>query len=124
MTRVSGTQHWPTRQYCTQHLKQQMCADFSAAEVVFATIGGLRGAISLILAQMVVTEQGPEHKKGQRITAEARQAAPHLAGWSPWLASPALALVGDEAACHASAPCTADHGCLCRWCCGRLEWWC
>lgn len=34
-------------------------ADFSTAEVVFSSIGGLRGAISLILAQMVVTEHRP-----------------------------------------------------------------
>ena len=45
--------------------------DFSTAEVVFSAIGGLRGAISLILAQSVVTEHRPgETDKNARVTAQ------------------------------------------------------
>ena len=46
----------------------------SPGEVVFATIGGLRGAISLILAQMVVTEQNPDpnNPEQQRVTAQVK----------------------------------------------------
>ena len=52
-------------------LTLELLADLSFAEVIFATVGGLRGAISLILAQMVVTEQAPEHHPNKRVTAEA-----------------------------------------------------
>ena len=48
----------------------RMDAAFSAAEVIFATIGGLRGAISLILAQAVITEQAPERGEDKHINAE------------------------------------------------------
>jgi NhaP-type Na+/H+ and K+/H+ antiporter len=43
----------------------------SPQEVIFTTMGGLRGAVSLILAQMVVTEQNPK-SENQRVTAEVR----------------------------------------------------
>ena len=88
-----------------QLLRPQLCADFSAAEVIFATIGGLRGAISLILAQMVVTEQGPEHKKGQRITAEVCQAGPKAVPLPEGLQTLAR-LTCSGAACRSSrTPC-------------------
>ncbi len=52
----------------------------SWAEIVFATIGGLRGAVSLILAQVVVTEQNPDPTlQDRKVTAEVRAelSAPH-----------------------------------------------
>lgn len=46
-------------------------AEMSWAEIVFATIGGLRGAVSLILAQVVVTEQNPDPSmQDRKVTAE------------------------------------------------------
>lgn len=44
----------------------------SAGEIVFSTVGGLRGAISLILAQMLVTQlsPNPEAKDQQRVIAQ------------------------------------------------------
>ena len=44
----------------------------SLGEVVFATVGGLRGAISLVLAQVLVTQANPnpEQKDQQRVTAQ------------------------------------------------------
>ena len=46
----------------------------SPGEVVFATVGGLRGAISLVLAQVLVTQANPnpEQKDQQRVTAQVR----------------------------------------------------
>jgi NhaP-type Na+/H+ or K+/H+ antiporter len=46
----------------------------TVTEVIFATVGGLRGAVSLILAQMVVTEQNPR-SENQKVTAEVRSPA-------------------------------------------------
>ena len=44
----------------------------SAGEILFSTVGGLRGAISLILAQMLVTQSqpNPEQKDQQRVQAQ------------------------------------------------------
>lgn len=43
------------------------------SEILFATIGGLRGAVSLILTQVVVTEQNPDPTLANRkVTAEVR----------------------------------------------------
>lgn len=44
----------------------------SAGEILFSTVGGLRGAISLILAQMLVTQSHPnaEQKLQQRVQAQ------------------------------------------------------
>lgn len=39
--------------------------------ILFATFGGLRGAVSLILAQMVVTEQDTG-KENRKVTAQVR----------------------------------------------------
>lgn len=46
----------------------------SAGEILFSTVGGLRGAISLILAQMLVTQSHPnaEQKVQQRVQAQVR----------------------------------------------------
>lgn len=46
----------------------------SAGEILFSTVGGLRGAISLILAQMLVTQShpNPEQKDQQRVQAQVR----------------------------------------------------
>ena len=43
-------------------------------EVIFTTFGGLRGAVSLILAQAAVAEDKDAGVKAQRITA---QVSPH-----------------------------------------------
>ena len=50
----------------------------SLGEVVFATVGGLRGAISLVLAQVLVTQANPnpEQKDQQRVTAQVRPQSP------------------------------------------------
>lgn len=48
----------------------------SAGEIIFSTIGGLRGAVSLILAQMLVTQSTPnpvEQKDQQRVQAQVNQ---------------------------------------------------
>lgn len=43
------------------------------SEILFTTIGGLRGAVSLILTQVVVTEQNPDPTLANRkVTAEVR----------------------------------------------------
>ena len=44
----------------------------SAGEILFSTVGGLRGAISLILAQMLVTQSqpNPEQRDQQRVQAQ------------------------------------------------------
>lgn len=40
-------------------------------EITFATFGGLRGAVSLILAQVVVTEQAPHSDlQNRKVTAQ------------------------------------------------------
>ena len=44
-------------------------AAMSWSEIIFTTVGGLRGAISLILVQQVVTESTPG-QEGQKVTAE------------------------------------------------------
>lgn len=50
----------------------------SWAEIVFATIGGLRGAVSLILAQVVVTEQNPDPSmQDRKVTAEVSASSPN-----------------------------------------------
>ena len=50
---------------------RRLHTDLSSAEVVFSAIGGLRGAISLILAQMVVTEHRPgEASQNSRVIAQ------------------------------------------------------
>jgi len=46
-------------------------AAMSWSEIVFTTVGGLRGAISLILVQQVVTESSPG-QEDQKVNAEAR----------------------------------------------------
>jgi hypothetical protein len=56
-----------------------LLAEMSLAEIVFATIGGLRGAVSLILAQVVVTEQNPDPTlESRKVTAEVPTLAPCL----------------------------------------------
>jgi NhaP-type Na+/H+ or K+/H+ antiporter len=46
-------------------------AEMSWPEIVFATVGGLRGAVSLILTQAVVTEQAPNPSlENQKVTAQ------------------------------------------------------
>ncbi len=48
-------------------------AEMTMSEILFATIGGLRGAVSLILTQVVVTEQNPDPTLANRaVTAEVR----------------------------------------------------
>ena len=50
-------------------------ADMSWPEIIFTTFGGLRGAVSLILAQAVVTEQAPNPTlQNQKVTAQVRAA--------------------------------------------------
>lgn len=46
-------------------------AAMSCSEIIFTTVGGLRGAISLILVQQVVTESSPG-QEDQKVTAEVR----------------------------------------------------
>ena len=50
----------------------------SCSEIIFTTVGGLRGAISLILVQQVVTESSPG-QEDQKVTAEVR-----LPGFCAW----------------------------------------
>ena len=46
-------------------------------EIFFTTFGGLRGAVSLILAQAVVTEQAPNPTlQNQKVTAQVRPHEP------------------------------------------------
>ena len=47
----------------------------SASEILFSTVGGLRGAISLILAQMLVTQSHPdeEQRDQQRVQAQVQR---------------------------------------------------
>ncbi|EIE21844.1 hypothetical protein COCSUDRAFT_56295 [Coccomyxa subellipsoidea C-169] len=46
-------------------------SEMTMSEILFATIGGLRGAVSLILTQVVVTEQNPDPTLANRaVTAE------------------------------------------------------
>ena len=43
----------------------------SWGEITFTTFGGLRGAVSLILAQVVVTEQSPHSDlRNRKVTAQ------------------------------------------------------
>ena len=59
-----------------------MRADMSWQEIIFTTFGGLRGAVSLILAQAVVTEQAPNPTlQNQKVTAQVNPL--HVAGTSP-----------------------------------------
>ena len=49
----------------------------SLTEMIFSTLGGLRGAVSLILAQMVVTENpNPGDLDTKRVTAQVGCALP------------------------------------------------
>ena len=49
----------------------------SLTEMIFSTLGGLRGAVSLILAQMVVTENpNPGDLDTKRVTAQVGRALP------------------------------------------------
>ena len=61
-------------------------------EIFFATFGGLRGAVSLILAQVVVTEQNPNADSGDRkVTAQVSQCAMLPRSWfTTLLESPCL----------------------------------
>ena len=47
-------------------------AHLEMPEVIFTTMGGLRGAVSLILAQAAVAEDKDAGVKAQRITAQVR----------------------------------------------------
>jgi len=50
-----------------------MLAAMTWNEITFTTFGGLRGAVSLILAQVVVTEQAPHSDlQNRKVTAQAR----------------------------------------------------
>jgi len=48
------------------------CAGMSWGVVLFTTFGGLRGAVSLILAQILVLDQEEKVLSNRRITAEVR----------------------------------------------------
>lgn len=50
----------------------------SVGEILFSTVGGLRGAISLILAQMLVTQShpNPEQRDQQRVQAQVKSPLP------------------------------------------------
>ncbi len=48
-----------------------MLAAMTWGEITFTTFGGLRGAVSLILAQVVVTEQSPKSDlQNRKVTAQ------------------------------------------------------
>ena len=53
----------------------------TAGEILFSTIGGLRGAVSLILAQIMVTqfEPNPEEKGSQEVQAQVCLSTVHAA---------------------------------------------
>ena len=89
-------------------------ADMDWREIVFTTFGGLRGAVSLILAQAVVTEQAPNPTlQNQKVTAQVSTA------WRSWRLSQhptccrgsveASGTVADSAA-NRLAPAMAGHG--------------
>jgi NhaP-type Na+/H+ or K+/H+ antiporter len=48
------------------------CVGMSWGVVLFTTFGGLRGAVSLILAQILVLDQEKKVLSSRHITAEAR----------------------------------------------------
>lgn len=65
----------------------------SPGEILFSTVGGLRGAISLILAQMLVTqfEPNPEEKDSQQVQAQVRSLVPRSPLRLPVLLRPVCA---------------------------------
>lgn len=58
-------------QACNTSVTIGLHAAMSWDEITFATFGGLRGAVSLILAQVVVTEQAPHSDlQNRKVTAQ------------------------------------------------------
>ena len=68
----------PLSQACKINVTTGLRAAMSWDEITFATFGGLRGAVSLILAQVVVTEQAPHSDlQNRKVTAQVRHGRRH-----------------------------------------------
>ena len=72
-------QHSLSSQAFNINMTISLRAAMSWDEITFATFGGLRGAVSLILAQVVVTEQAPHSDlQNRKVTAQVRHGQYHL----------------------------------------------
>lgn len=101
--------------------------------VLFTTFGGLRGAVSLILAQILVLDQEQKVVSSRHITAEVRRSCLRFTKLPAQLVRLQVSeSIGNH---HQIMPRSREWGCLhssltsispiaCRWRCGPPASWC